>query len=478
MADANTGTGDDLGTSNKPPYPQASEPEARIIEETVIRHAPLHPPLGEGLLKIPAPHSAIIVPPIPSPAKAPEPPHTPDLSKGTLVATNGHVVQGHAPVGGSSLGAPETAGKEQEAITRILKEIKLPERREPPTTTSRSTIEMPKTFDTVLGGTALPEKKAPEVPASAAATQTVPENGEKAVPSVVSPLRTLKNDLQEIVRTKKMSLVRAVALEQEKMQGQSGALRADHAEERRGRAFHVLFAVVLLFMLGGAALFGVYVITQDRGSTPVREDTSLLFAEAAVSIPLENQSSSDLKRLLSQGRMGGSGTLGSITRIVPTVPAASETTSDASAPIIRPATTEEFLSALGTRASPDLLRALGNDFFFGFHTVDKNAPLLVIPVISYERTFAGMLAWETTISADLAPVFMPIPNQKIGSSGLPEKRTFEDLVMRNYDVRALKDDAGNIGLYYSFPTQNILLIAESPYSFAEVLSRLRAGRKL
>ncbi len=50
--------------------------------------------------------------------------------------------------------------------------------------------------------------------------------------------------------------------------------------------------------------------------------------------------------------------------------------------------------------------------------------------------------------------------------------------MRNYDVRALKDDAGQIQLYYSFPTRDILIIAESPYSFGEILSRLRADRRL
>ena len=144
----------------------------------------------------------------------------------------------------------------------------------------------------------------------------------------------------------------------------------------------------------------------------------------------------------------------------------------------RPATLQEFLAALGTRASPDLVRALGSDFFFGIHTVDKNAPVLVIPVVSYEHAFAGMLAWERTMNADLAPVFTAVPDQVAGPGGLPQKRQFNDLVMRNYDVRALKDDAGVIELYYSFPTKELLIIAESPYSFAEVLSRLRAGGKL
>src|SRR3989344_32804 len=130
------------------------------------------------------------------------------------------------------------------------------------------------------------------------------------------------------------------------------------------------------------------------------------------------------------------------------------------------------ISSGDTRVSPELIRALGSEFFFGLHTVDENAPLLVIPVSSYERAFAGMLEWERALNADLAPVFTSVPDTIVSESGLLEKRLFEDLIMRNYDVRVLKDNAGTIQLYYSFPTRELLIIAESPYSFAKILARL------
>jgi hypothetical protein len=59
-----------------------------------------------------------------------------------------------------------------------------------------------------------------------------------------------------------------------------------------------------------------------------------------------------------------------------------------------------------------------------------------------------------------------------------DERQFEDTVMQNFDVRELKDDNGDTQLYYSFPTRTILIIAESKYSFPEILSRLRADRRL
>jgi hypothetical protein len=121
--------------------------------------------------------------------------------------------------------------------------------------------------------------------------------------------------------------------------------------------------------------------------------------------------------------------------------------------------------------------AIGPDFFFGFHVVDTNAPLFVIPVTSYDHAFAGMLAWEPTMDSDLSPIFTSV-SMTVATSGVMTQRTFEDSVMRNYDVRELTDDSGNVVLYYSFPTPEILVIAQSPYSFTEILSRLQAEREL
>jgi hypothetical protein len=138
----------------------------------------------------------------------------------------------------------------------------------------------------------------------------------------------------------------------------------------------------------------------------------------------------------------------------------------------------QFLTALGTRAPIELAGALGDDFFFGIHTVDENAPIIIVPVTSYERAFAAMLEWEPYMNLDLEPLFTLMPQQTKDAQGAIVERKFEDTVMRNYDVRALKDDQGQIQLYYSFPTRNVLIIAESPYSFTEILSRLRADRRL
>ena len=499
------------------PVAPAQEPEPVILEETITRPAPAKPvpppaPPANPVAQIsedrsvpvtPQPIAPVAPPPAPPPMNAeslapltgdfippemrnaaepvPAPPPVPPSAIVRKIPLAVPTLP--APSNGTAVSpAPEPVAEEKNLanIEHVLETIKLPERRDSPNTVNPENAKQARTYDTSLGAILSEgEKTAPEGGALATPEETPPtppaNTADAVAAAPTAQLHTLKSDLQEIVRVKKVSLVRAVALEQDKRRGSRNA-EASLGPQRSRRLFGTLFAVALLIGLGAAAIFGVTTIMKERaGAAPAAlQGSSLLFAETTVPLSLTDLSVLDLKRLLAQVRMSGSATLGSITNIVPVVSVRNEDGTEARAP----ASLGEFLTALGAHVPPDLLRALKGDFFLGLHTVDENAPLLVIPVTSYERAFAGMLAWEGAMNADLSPFFTAVPDQIAGPGGLPQKRRFEDLVMRNYDVRVLKNDAGGIELYYSFPTQNILIIGESPYSFTEILSRLRAERKL
>lgn len=365
----------------------------------------------------------------------------------------------------SSAGAAsnETPGEKglSTDIAKILQDAKLPLRREnTPDVTHKSASEV-KDIDALLSQSA-PTPPAPQ-PVSQPPAQ-VPEEKD-----VVRSLHTLKHDLQDVVRDQKISVIKAAALEQDK---ERPAVFATPPHSNRIKNF--IFASFVLLFLGGAALGGVYYVVQDRKTAlPQVQDSSLVFAEQTVSLPLGSQSPAQLKGLLSEARAATNASLGSITRIAPVV-----VTATTEGEVQRLATLGEFFSAIDSHPPEELMRAVSSQFFFGLHTVDTNAPLIVVPVTSYDRAFAAMLEWEATLNADLAPIYSRVPDLTIGDAGIPVKRTFEDVVMRNYDVRALKDDSGEVAMYYSFPTRNVLVIAESPYTFTELLSRLQAQKKL
>lgn len=367
--------------------------------------------------------------------------------------------------------APEPA---KDNIAKILKEVKLPERRDFKASGDIKPAP-PEPEAAILEEHVIkknPADTAQSAPAAEAAEQV--NTGERSS-SIVAPVRTLKDDLQTIVREQKISIVHAASLEEEKKHGQEHLApeQREIRERRSRRTIGILFAATIFLLLGAGAVFSVYLVTQEQQSVPPPPQSSILFAEQTVTFSLDGQTPETLKDELAQARTKQLGSLGSITRVVPTI--MSTTTGGTAAE--QPATISQFFSALGMNPPQELLSAIGPAFFFGFHVVDTNAPILVIPVTSYDHAFAGMLAWEPTMDSDLSPIFTSV-SMTVATSGIPTERTFQDAVMRNYDVRELTDDSGNVVLYYSFPSPNILIIAQSPYSFTEILSRLQAEREL
>ena len=385
-----------------------------------------------------------------------------------------------------SIGSPALGND----IANILAAVKLPERRLPAQIGESASPTVSgggqKKFDTSIVGSvdSPPTPASPSVPSAPPASpeqgrnDSMPDTpkGAEKDPSSVTAVHTLKDDLQGVVHDQKISLVRAVSLEEDRRArtaADSGKTPGD--AQRRSRTFGIMFVSLILLGLGAAAIFGVLFIMNKQASAPqIEMGNSILFAEQSVLLSLDAQSPEELRGQLVAGRLSGGGALGSVTRIIPVtaIMGADDTSQN------RPATFKEFMAAIGAHPSDDILRALGNDFFLGIHAVDKSAPILIIPVVSHDRAFAAMLAWEDTLNADLAPLFTAVPVFTKNKDGLPVNRTYEDLVMRNYDVRALKDDTGTVQLYYSFPSQSVLVIAESPYSFPEILSRLQASRQL
>ncbi len=441
------------------------------LAQPVAHEEPVPPVVLPQSTPVVAPMPEVIVEPVVIKESAPEP-------------------ESHAPSHASPIPSYAIPGETPKAqLEHLLHDVKIPERREVPG--APSAVHEMAVFDTRLG--AKPAAKSgigmspiSVMPSGTDALRVQDSSGEqsgmqatpedlKERPSVV-PLHTLKDDLQEAIRVQKMSLIRAAAIEQDSKRVEKKVeLRKEPTHSGHGfRTFMISLFVLLLIL---AAVGGGYMYLQQMSTaTPI--NTGIVFTETTVSLPVQNLTSFELKHTLFQIRDNPSAGGGSITRIVPTIEVGDTSAASGQKAAVRPVTLEEFMKALGVHASPDLSRALGTDFMFGINSVDSNAPVFVIPVTSYERAFAGMLAWEPTMNADLQPVFTGVPDQVIGADGLPQKRNFTDTVIQNYDVRALKDDNGVIKLYYSFPSQGILVIGESQFSFTEVLSRLRAARKL
>jgi hypothetical protein len=358
--------------------------------------------------------------------------------------------------------------KISEDVRNILKGIELPERRETKTL-GDSDVEKPvdkKVF--VNEEFSIKERQIPKT------RQDLLRNEEKPI---IPSMRTFKGDLQGIVKDKKMSLVKAATLENDKRRGQDAMVASNGAarSKSKSRVLAITFAIIVLIGLGGLAVLSIVAINGQRAQDVfVEEDNSFLFAEQTFTIPISGQKSRDLLNQLAEARQGVGLTLGAITRIVPTV----LETNSGGQNSERQASVSEFLNSLGANTTEDLIRSFGSDFFLGIHTIDDNVPIIIIPILLYQNAFSGMLKWEENINQDLSPLFTKVSLQGKTADGSILLNKFDDVIIRNFDVRALRDRSGAIKMLYAFPTREILIIAESPLSFVESLARLRAERRL
>jgi hypothetical protein len=152
-----------------------------------------------------------------------------------------------------------------------------------------------------------------------------------------------------------------------------------------------------------------------------------------------------------------------------------------------------IIKALQLDAPDILLRNIGENSTVGvLHAGSETRVFFVLAATSYERTFAGMLSWESTIARDLAPLY-PAYAETLAPSATstasakngkppplvptpaPAPR-FVDEVVDSHDVRAFKDADGRTILLYGYRDQSTLLIARDETSFSVLLARLSATR--
>lgn len=328
----------------------------------------------------------------------------------------------------------------------------------------------PRTFSTSL---------IPETTGEATASQPVTPAAKGKPEFIIPSVHTLRDDMKSVVQDQSMSIVRASALEERKKQARKDAAatseKVDGTQRRGGSG--IIIAIFVFLALGGALAAGFwwYRTVQQAPINAGLDSSGMVFAEQAVTFPLANSSPSVLKRSLASLRTGGAGSPGAVTRVIPTV---TTDTSIGGTGTTHQATASEFFKAIDAQLPTELASAVGSDVFVGVHMIEGNQSLIILPVVSYEHAFAGMLAWEGTMNDNLSPFFEPTPASITANDGSIVRNTFKDIVIKNYDVRMLSDAAGNPKLLYSFPNRDLLIITSNPYTLIEALARLQAARKL
>lgn len=228
---------------------------------------------------------------------------------------------------------------------------------------------------------------------------------------------------------------------------------------------------LLALSLAGAGVYGVYALLTNQESVPVvNEPSALIFADEETTLTGPDYFG-ELARLSQEALPEG------------TV-------------LVTKAGGESLAAALLKEAPDLLLRNISPESTVGIIDVDaETKPFFALKIGSYERTFAGMLAFEPELLDTLGTLYPAYPEEVVSPevtdtatttetaattspqvaepAPLPAPTTFTDAVVANHDVRVLRDGRGKSLVLYGYAGKDLLIIARDEFAFVELLSRVR-----
>lgn len=129
----------------------------------------------------------------------------------------------------------------------------------------------------------------------------------------------------------------------------------------------------------------------------------------------------------------------------------------------------DFFAILSVKAPAQISESLQGPLFVNFYYEAARPHMaLVIPVKNLDRTFAGMISWESAIQRDLEVIF-------VGSPQEPVIAPFVDKTYRNIDYRFVVLNGRGIG-YFLFAPKNLLVITTTESAVQLIINRLLEAR--
>ncbi len=293
-----------------------------------------------------------------------------------------------------------------------------------------------------------------------------PENNKEGERGEITPtLRTLKTDAEESIKSGKTTVV-SVAAEAERLRTGVPDLSTPTNGEG-GRRIAMISGIVLLLAVSISAAVYFFVVSPGKTTPPkvAQTATSFFVAERERRIDTGSRTGRNIIDAVNHERAAVNMTVGGIENIIFTKTAGTETQS---------LSAEGLFKALSINAPSALVRNLNPEFMFGFYAGSSVEPFLILKIPSYEQAYASMLYWEKTMAADLK--FLAPTRPPVDEEGAVFGRNFSDEILKNKDIRVLKDAAGQSILLYSFTDEKTLIITSTEETFAEILRRLGTPR--
>ncbi len=319
---------------------------------------------------------------------------------------------------------------------------------------------------------AFPEKKTeienivPKAQENSEEKELQNETTEKKETRSEAVVHTFGDDVQNLVRSKKMSIAKIAALESDTQKKKEELIK--QKDPWKASVFISLTVITLLVSI--AITIGGYYAYKLNTSTQVQThlDKSMFFVEKRQKIDLADRPPHQLLEFLSNVRGSSFFVPGTATELYATKVLDPKTIQQET--VVKHLSAKEFFHTLFTSAPKGFTDYISDPYMFGIYVTDSgNNPFIVTTVSSYNYAFSGILEWEKTMLSDTSPLFSDAHKQ-------PTKNQFIDEVYNNMDLRVLYSDTHKPLLLYSFINNSTLIITTDKKTLKEIANRIKVAK--
>ncbi|MEI6345661.1 MAG: hypothetical protein WCO79_00250 [bacterium] len=315
-----------------------------------------------------------------------------------------------------------------------------------------------------------PVVEAPRIPEAAPQPAIPVAVDKKPAPSQIKSIHTYKEDIASSVRNG-ASITSIAAAENARRVSQTGDAGGITETSRNVIIIAISVSLILIGSIGSWYAYSTYkaknrVIIEQKQRDPVQAEKITELVASGGSGGLSTQLYSTVQNSTAP--------LSSVERLIP-ISKDTVTLADGSEKTV-PLTTEEFFRQINANLPDTLLRSLDQSFYFGINAVHGNQPFLIVKTNSFEVALSGMFRWEPMMIRDLQSIFLRTadrvapPLYTIGGGNLTYK--FEDAILQNKEIRAVRDLKGNVVLLYAFLDTKTILITSDEATLKDVSARL------
>ncbi len=283
------------------------------------------------------------------------------------------------------------------------------------------------------------------------------------VPSQKRPvIETYSADLAEALVGQQGAVIKTAIAEdaKKKAEQEEGSLKSPENKKYLGLTFLLIF--IAIGVVGGVIYYKNFTTPPLPETTSLPPVISIIKAETQTPLDITNQNPEGIISSLQALVNNPNAVEGVILDIYPYVEDASGKNRVSAA---------EFLKDIDAGSDANsFISTLKKEFMLGIHKHESggNTAFLILKTETYQNGLQGMLSWERTLFDDLYQLF-GIDISGTRQSLFADK--FSDTTIKNKDTRALKDDTGQIVLFYTFLDDTTLLITTSADTLEEVSAR-------